>query len=373
MTSTSPDPRNSAVLYDGVSAARHAVTVAVDTTYLTLAPADEQVAGPDCPLRWPWTGVHVLDSRPDGQVFSTDRAPDARLIVADAAIAATIQAHAIGDSPAGHGSHFWARHRRSIIAIGATAAVFLLLALLVKPITEGVAALLPEDTGAAMADQAIQAIAAEHRLCSGAAGLKALRSLTNRLTDAAGIAPPVLAVLDLGMVNAGALPGRRIVMMRGLIDEAESAAEVSAALAHELAHVVHRDPLTSWIRSDLINLLASAVFGTSVFGDAGQAVTAFLLDASYTRGQEARADETAIMLLRRTGITADGGAQFFRRLAKGQGVPTSLEPVLGLLKTHPGSAERADRFAAVDTGMDNGLTETEWAAVRTVCGAPGTP
>ncbi|NQW12192.1 MAG: M48 family metallopeptidase [Alphaproteobacteria bacterium] len=368
MTSTSPETTGSAVLYDGASAARHRVIVTIRADRLSLAPSDERAAGPDCPLSWPWSGVHTLDPRSDGHVFSTDRAPDARLIVADAAIATAIQAWATGDSPAGHGPGFWTRHRRAVIAIGATAMAFLLITLLIKPITEGVAALLPEDAGAAVADQAIQTLAEEHRICTGDDGLIALRSLTNRLAGAAGLAPPVLTVLDLGMANAGALPGRRIVVMRGLIDDAESAAEISAVLAHELAHVVHRDPLAGWIRGDVINLLTSAIFGASAVGDAGQAVTALLLDASYTREQEARADATAIDMLRRTGLTADGGARFFQRLAKQEAVPATLRPVVRLLTTHPGSAERADRFAAAATGVESGLTEAEWAAVRAVCG-----
>lgn len=369
-TSTSPEATGTAILFDGTSAARHTVVVSADDGELRLTPRDERAAGPDCPLRWPWPTVHTLDPRPDGQVFSTDRAPDARLVVANAALSAAVRARATGDSPAGHGSTFWSRHRRAVIAIAATTAAFLLIVALIKPIGEGVARLLPGDTGAAFADRAIAAIAGQTGTCTGREGLTALRSLANRLADAAGMPPPVLSVLDMDMANAGALPGRRVVLLRGLIDEAETPSEVSAVLAHELAHALHRDPLTSWIVNDLLNLATSAIFGPAAIGDTGQALTTYLLDASYTREQEARADTTAIDLLRRTGITASGGARFFQRLAKREAVPKALAPVVGLLTTHPGSAERAARFATAEAGTDEGLTEAEWSTVKAVCGTP---
>lgn len=369
-TSTLPEAADSAVLFDGVSATRHTVAVTTGDDGLSLTPRDERTAGPDCSLRWPWPTVHVLESRHDGHVFSTDRAPDARLIVADAALARVIETRATGDAPAGHGGSFWSRHRRAVVAIGATAAVFLVIIALLRSIGEGVAHLLPEDTGAELADRTIEVIAERTGTCTDREGLAALRSLANRLADAAGMPPPVLSVLDIDLANAGALPGRRIVLLRGLIDEAETPSEVSAVLAHELAHAVHRDPLTGWITSDLLNLATSAIFGPTAIGDTGQALTTYLLDASYTRAQEDRADKTAIDLLRRTDITATGGARFFRRLAKQEAVPKALAPVVGLLTTHPGSAERAARFAAAETGRQQGFTGAEWATVKTVCGTP---
>lgn len=45
------------------------------------------------------------------------------------------------------------------------------------------------------------------------------------------------------------MPGGLIILFRGLIDAAESSDEVAAVYAHELGHVVARDPTRIALRS----------------------------------------------------------------------------------------------------------------------------
>ncbi|MGC8632929.1 MAG: M48 family metallopeptidase [Thermoprotei archaeon] len=70
-----------------------------------------------------------------------------------------------------------------------------------------------------------------------------------------GISPPQVIVLDSGIPQAYvplALPGRkkRVVLSQGLL-ESLSRREVAAVMAHELAHVKHRDPLKKTVSRSL--------------------------------------------------------------------------------------------------------------------------
>ncbi|RYD83586.1 MAG: peptidase M48, Ste24p, partial [Sphingomonadales bacterium] len=67
--------------------------------------------------------------------------------------------------------------------------------------------------------------------CRAPAGQKALDDLAHRLSPAGR--PIRIGVVDIPVVNAVALPGGRILIFRGLIDEAQSPDEVAGVLAHE--------------------------------------------------------------------------------------------------------------------------------------------
>lgn len=152
-----------------------------------------------------------------------------------------------------------------------------------------------------------------------------------------------MTVLDWDLVNAFALPGGRIILTKGLLERSQDGSEIAAVLAHEIAHVLHRDPMTGWIRQEGTNLLLIALFGQDGTGSLAGAITGGLLNARYTREQEGRADRTAIDLLAKNGISSSGGAAFFERLADGT-TNNPFSGVLALMETHPGSEDRAARF-----------------------------
>ncbi len=202
------------------------------------------------------------------------------------------------------------------------------------------------------------------RRCRGPAGVAALDAMTRRLTD--GIASPykiLVSVRDTNLVNAFALPGGHIVLLRGLLREAESADEVAGVLAHEITHTLKRHSTQALIANSALSLL----FELTVGNGTGASLGLILTTLSYTRAMEREADEGALLLLRRAGIGSDGFAAFFERLSRQEAVARPA-----YLSSHPPTEER---LAAVRSSADgrpagrNGpaLPAEDWAALKAIC------
>lgn len=371
MTSTSPDdrtdPRGNAHLLDGVTGADHRVAVVPDAAGLRLLAADRLAAQPQCPMFWPWDRIYRPESSGEDNVFSLLDAQAARLVPDDPALAETIRSRAGGDERlSGTRAFGFARRPSAAMAIGAAALALVLVLVALAPLSGIAAHLLPADTGAASSDQSIETLAGRYPRCRGAEGLAALEALSGRLAGAADISRPHLTVLDWDVVNAFALPGGRVVLTSGLIKESKDASEIAAVLAHEISHVVHRDPMTGWIRREGVGLVLALLFGQEASGSIVSATTGALLNARYTRDQEDRADHTALDLMRENDIRSDGGQAFFERLQAHE-PGGALGSLLTLIDTHPGSADRAALFGGAKTGTRPGLDDSQFAAVKRMC------
>jgi Zn-dependent protease with chaperone function len=161
-------------------------------------------------------------------------------------------------------------------------------------------------------------------------------------------------------VNAFAAPGGLIVVYTGLIDEAGSAEEVAGVLAHEMAHVTRRHSMRQLIYAGgllpLMGLLVGQPDAAALFQGFGQ-----LSELKFSRGQEEDADSTGFDTLRAAGISTEGMARFFDRLAKAEGGAPSF------LATHPASAERAALIRARAKSVAGAAPEPlpiDWDAVR---------
>lgn len=87
------------------------------------------------------------------------------------------------------------------------------------------------------------------------------------------------------------------------------------------------------------------------------------LAGAYSREDEAEADRGAVALLARAGLSADGLAAFFRRMAE------QPSAVPAWLSTHPDSQARAQAVEAQHTKPGApALTAEQWAAVKGICG-----
>ena len=204
--------------------------------------------------------------------------------------------------------------------------------------------------------------------CTAPEGMAALDQLETRLTAGLDLPGPLsVHVLDHDMVNAFALPGGYIVLFRGLIDAAETPEEVAAVFAHEIGHVVSRDPTRHALRS----AGSIGVLGL-IFGDfAGGALVLFLaerlIDATYARDAEEAADRFAHETLLAAALPPSAIGSFFERLLKENGEP---EGIVAHFLSHP---QMGDRIAAArDATPDNAvfrpaLTDPEWSALRKIC------
>jgi len=175
------------------------------------------------------------------------------------------------------------------------------------------------------------------------------------------------------------LPGGHVLVMRGLIDDAPDGPVLAGVIAHELGHVAHRDSTTLLLRA----MGLSALLQMIGLGDASGLVAggaSNLTNLAYTRAAEAAADDTAIDLLTKAGLRADGLSRFFEQMEQRAGVhddeadqKTGQEhgkqfaTALPWLTTHPSTGSRRERTLRPATG-EMPFTEAEWRAVQTMCG-----
>lgn len=198
----------------------------------------------------------------------------------------------------------------------------------------------------------------EGHACHAPEGQKALDGLARRLSPASR--PIRVTVLDIPVVNAVALPGGRILIFDRLIAEARSPDELAGVLAHEIGHVDHRHVLVAMMRRFGIGLLVGSGGNTAQYGQA-------LLDSRYSRAAEAEADDYSIDHLRSAGISPAATAALFARLGRDEGADPGI---FAYLASHPPSADRRRRFAAAARTLRHAspaLQPAAWQAVRAMC------
>jgi predicted Zn-dependent protease len=352
-------PEFQARYFDGLRAVAHDVRVSLDALGLTITGADGQVD------RWGRDEVAAKpgsESEPAFRVISA-RAPGAQLVVEDAAAirALTSTLAALQRSaPRPRGARYWVGLSAAALAVVAAIVVA------VDRLPEWAAPLVPAAWEAGIGEQIIGGLARQgDGFCQGAAGQAALDDLAGRLSRAAGLEHPVtVRVINWKVVNAFAVPGAQVGVLRGLIEQADSGDEVAGVLAHEIGHVVHRHPTVGLLRQMGLAAIVQLLLGGSGAGvqdAAGFGQT--LLTLSYSRGAEAEADATALAILGEAGLDAHGLNRFFTRLQKTGDIEASTP---SLLLTHPPTAERLAATAQAPNGAP-ALTGEQWQALRSIC------
>jgi len=349
---------------DGKTAVSHAVTARPETQALALIDANGIVI-----TRWRWRQVRLIEPVTSGRpVRLTSRDDsDANLTVTDASIVPILQAFApyLQREP-------FDRQRIVTIAsvVGAVALLVCLFLygppLLAKPLAKFVPVSWEEDLGA-QTERLVHRMFADGDTCTGGDGLAALNKLVNRLTRSTNTAYDLrLSVADTPVVNAVALPGGRIVVFRGLIDNAGTAEEVAGVLAHELAHVTLRHPTQGLIVSVGWSAMLSALTGgASGSTDAIAQVASQLATSAYSRDVEAEADAEGVALLEKAGIGAKGLIAFFQTLRKAEGKGLKIPEYFA---SHPLTNDRIAAISAISNGRNGpAMSKADWAAVREVC------
>ena len=199
------------------------------------------------------------------------------------------------------------------------------------------------------------------RLCETPRSAAALAKLQSQLGKDVPIRQ--IGIANIGMVNAVALPGGRILIFSDLISEAKSPDELAGVLAHEIGHVRHRDTLTALVRQ----LGLSVVLG-GFSGDVGGTVNG-LLAMSYSRDAERAADSYSIDALRSANISPLPTAAFFKKLGKLSG-GDAIERSMSWMGSHPVSSEREKAFTASAIkghAYRPSLSPAEWQALVNAC------
>lgn len=172
-----------------------------------------------------------------------------------------------------------------------------------------------------------------------------LQNLANQLGVHLGLPENTVDVYisEKNIPNAYATFGGNVVLYRGLLNRLPSEESVAAVLAHEMAHIRHRDPLRGMSRSVFYNAIA-AMFGS----DAKMHQLAALEGLRYSRDLEYAADEAAAHAILQQYGDVQGARQLFNALQEIE-QEHGLDNQVMWLRTHPHTADRLQRLMPVTT------------------------
>jgi Zn-dependent protease with chaperone function len=149
-------------------------------------------------------------------------------------------------------------------------------------------------------------------------------------------------VLDDSTVNAFATPGNQIFVFSGIIRKLQAPEQLAALLAHEYAHLYHRHPLRSWVRSSAWLFLSPVILGD--MGQLSQLVVSQVVNLQqlkYSRDFEREADQSALQFMNETGISHQGLADLLVILEKEEKkLASNGKNIPELFRTHPPTPER---------------------------------
>lgn len=180
-------------------------------------------------------------------------------------------------------------------------------------------------------------------------------------------------VLDSPVVNAFALPGGYVYVTRGLAALANDEAELASVIGHEIGHVTARHSAQRQTNQTIAGLGAAAVTLGAVLLGADPSLAQGIGDvantagagyvASYSRSQELEADELGIRYLTRVGYDPMAQSQFLASLQADSALRARIAGrnynpnSVGFLATHPATAERVNRAAALARQAGEGARE----------------
>ncbi|GAA4216309.1 Zn-dependent protease with chaperone function [Sagittula marina] len=367
-----------AQFFDGLTAARHRVTVALTPDKHALIITGDSLPEP---LHWRLMDIRALSDTADDtrltvtrHTASDDEAPRdvARLVILDPDLIRWL--NSTRPDLFKTETHPGALRKLLFYAAGAIAATALVLLVILPAMADTLARLIPIEREVAFGkavtrqmERQLRWMGADGDLgCASPKGSAALDKLLTRLTDPQDMAYQIeLQVFDHPMVNAFAAPGGQVVILRGLLDKANSPEEVAGVLAHELGHVESRDATRLTLRAAGSAGILTMIIGDFTGGAAIALIGENLLSASYTREAEGAADVFALDMLADAQVDAEGFADFFGTLAE-------MEPVNlpEYLSSHPVTANRAaqaEAFAETQSDTTPILTDAEWRALQSIC------
>lgn len=147
-------------------------------------------------------------------------------------------------------------------------------------------------------------------------------------------------VIESKDINAFALPGGKIFIYSGIIDEMNSYEELVALLGHEVTHVVNRHSLKGICRS-----AATGIFIASLFGDVTGISSGILSQADefrqlhYSRELETEADNNGVTIMVENHVSPQGMIDLLKLLKTES---TQMPQFMKYLSTHPDTDSRIE-------------------------------
>ncbi len=147
--------------------------------------------------------------------------------------------------------------------------------------------------------------------------------------------------------NAFALPDGTIVFTDEMVRSAQRDEELTAVLAHEVGHVVHRHGMRRMIQDSLLGFLVMALTGdVSGSSEMFLGLPVILTELAYSREFEREADDYALAFLKARRVPPVHFARLMERIREESPAPQSAASSgwRTYLSTHPALEERIRRF-----------------------------
>ena len=174
---------------------------------------------------------------------------------------------------------------------------------------------------------------------------KELQDLANRLAKHMDLPKEITVTVhydDSDTINALATLGGNIVFFKGLLEKIESEDELAAVMAHEIAHIKLRHPISALGKGVSIATFAVFVSGVSgsTAGDWLVSNSAQLTLMNYSRKQETSADLLAAQALQAEYGHIQGAQELFKRFASLESEQLANHVSVEAFRSHPYSSDR---------------------------------
>lgn len=357
-----------AIYLDGRTAARRRASAGITTSALLITLEDGAA------LSWPWSEVRQVQGFYAGEQVRLERGgamPETLLVNDQAFVTAIRRANpAFGRAVHDPARRSWRLALTAVAGLGAIVAAVVLYGWGIPAAARAATPWVPIGWEDRLGASVVEQLAPPERRCREPGGEAALQAVLARLLATAGAQPYTFSVvvLDQPTVNAFAAPGGHLVVLRGLLERAKSAEQLTGVLAHEVEHVLHRHATQAILQNVSAGLLVTALSGDVSGAMAYGAESARQLSAlSYSRAAETEADTDGLRLLLAADVDPRGMIEFFESLQKEE---ASLPDLARYARTHPASAERAATLrllAGAPRSTRPVLTEQAWGQLRHIC------
>jgi len=197
----------------------------------------------------------------------------------------------------------------------------------------------------------IQKARAQGALDRDARQVARVREISKRLIAQAGTFRPDAAswqwevhVLSVNEVNAWCMPGGKIAVYTGLLNQIKpSDAELAAVLGHEIAHAL-REHARERVSQQMVTNLGLSVLSiaTGVSADLGSKLTDVMFTLPNSRTHETEADLMGLELAARAGYDPRAAVTLWQKMGAADGGSAPPE----FLSTHPSAATRISELQA---------------------------
>lgn len=181
----------------------------------------------------------------------------------------------------------------------------------------------------------------EHSSTQETQRLNYLQQLADELAIAQQLDPDInikVHWVDDDVVNAFATLSGHIFITKGLWEMMPNENALAMVLAHEIAHIHHRDPIKGLSRGLVLSFIQSLLFGSNDSSSSLIGTTSLLTSLAFNRDMETEADNRAIATLyNHYGHTAEA-TRFFEQIVNQESVSFAF------LQTHPLSQDRIDQL-----------------------------